>query len=95
MRELEHIYRGNEVAYFFENVLTNALKYRRCVGYSSSSAFHSCGLFVMYLFSKKSDLKVELLISPNLSPNEIKAIQDAYVDEGENFNKWRDDEVNK
>ena len=95
MREFEHIYRGDDVAYFFENVLTNAISYRRCVGYFSSSAFHSWGLFIMDLFSKKSDLKVELLISPNLSSNDIKAIQNAYVDERENFKKLCEDEVTK
>lgn len=64
---------NNIVDDFYNPVLINAVKYRRATGYFSSSSFWT---FVegLRIFLEKNDSKIELLVSPNLSEEDIKAI---------------------
>ena len=94
MKNFKLLYRSDEMSSFFQTLLIDALKYRRCVGFFSSSAFHSWGLFIMKLFSEKHDFKVELLISPNLNDRDIKALKNGLCNQEELKNLY-ESEIDK
>ena len=72
-------YRGlksDVVNNFYIPLLSNAIVYKRAVGFFNSSALYEIAIGLKHLVAKKG--KMELIVSPNLSEEDIKSINLGY-----------------
>ena len=69
-------YKNNIVKEFYNPVLKNAVLYQRSVGFFSSTALIELTKGISGLVKNKG--KVQLIVSPYLSPEDVEAIEKGY-----------------